>query len=774
MYQGFRTSGVVRLVCVCGVLGGLGSGALGHDEDWRKLADKQAPVFGPIWTSDLADRAAGEDGQARGPFASMGVTLLANIPINNFAGFHIDANDCWGYVSPSGREYAILGLNAGFGIVDITVPTSPVILATIAGPASLWHDVKVIGEYAYGVSDSTGVGVQIMDLSDVDNGNVTFVGNSNAGGFSTAHNLVSNPDSGRLFIVGANVGNGGLVELDVSNPEAPQIAGAWTDFYIHDAQVVSFTEGPFAGREIAFCCSGLDGGFTNTGLRIVDVTDPNNFFTVATLFYSTPSYAHQGWLSPDKRYFYINDELDENDGLVPTTTTRVVDVSDINNPVQAGTFTTGLGSIDHNLYTRDELIFESNYRSGLRIFNATDPVNPVEVGFFDTHPGSNGLGFNGAWSNYPYFPSGTVIVSDIERGLFILDVDALGPRLLVSLDGAAPAVFPPAGGASLSIAVQELGQSVDPALVRLNVIAGGPTIEVAGTDNADGTWSFTTPVVACGPDATFWVSVTSTSGQEYTVPADFPGSSFSAPIASDSATPFADNFQTNMGWGVTGNASDGQWDRGVPVGGGDRGDPASDFDGSGQCYLTDNVDGNSDVDGGSTTLTSPGMDASGGGQAILSYARWFSNTAGGGANEDIMLVEISNNNGASWQTLETVGPSGVEAGGGWFERSFVLGDIFASPSSQVRVRFTASDVGSGSVVEAGVDAVMVTVLTCEDAPGCPADLAAPFGTLDFSDVVAFLGAFGAGEPAADFAAPFGTFDFSDVVAFLGAFGAGCP
>lgn len=772
MYQGSRTSASIRVLCVCGVAAGLGSSAKGHDEDWRKLADRMPPVFGPIWSADRADELVnGVD--PRGLFDASGVTLLSNVPINNFAGSHIDANDCWGYVSPSGREYAILGLNAGFGIVDITTPTSPVILATIPGPASLWHDVKVVGEYAYGVSDSTGVGVQIMDLSDVDNGNVRFVGNSTAGGFTTAHNIVANPDSGRLFIVGGNVGNGGLVELDLSNPESPQIAGAWTQFYIHDAQVVSYTEGPFAGREIAFCNSGLDGGFTSTGLRIVDVTNPNNFFTVSTLFYSTPSYSHQGWLSPDKRYFYLNDELDENNGQVSTTTTRIIDVSYINNPFQAGTFTTGLGSIDHNLYTRDELIFESNYRTGLRVFNATDPLNPVEVGFFDTHPGSNGLGFNGAWSNYPYFPSGNVIVSDIERGLFVLDVEALDDRLLVSVEGELPDSVPPAGGASVSIRVQELGLSVDPGEVKLHVIAGGPAVEVLGSDNGDGTWSFVTPPLSCGTDASYWFTVMSTSGQSYTLPADFPASNYTAAIASSSVAVFDDNFETNQGWSVSGNASDGQWNRGVPVGGGDRGDPPADFDGSGRCYLTDNVDGNSDVDGGSTILTSPAMDATGG-QAVLSYARWFSNTAGGSPNEDTMLVEISNDNGGSWQTLEVVGPSGPEAGGGWFEKSFKINDIFPSPSSQVRVRFTASDVGSGSVVEAGVDAVKVTVLTCEDAPSCVADLAEPFGSLDFSDVVAFLAAFGAGDAAADLAAPFGSLDFSDVVAFLSAFGAGCP
>ncbi len=55
-----------------------------------------------------------------------------------------------------------------------------------------------------------------------------------------------------------------------------------------------------------------------------------------------------------------------------------------------------------------------------------------------------------------------------------------------------------------------------------------------------------------------------------------------------------------------------------------------------------------------------------------------------------------------------------------------------------------------------------------------ADLDEPFGELDFSDVLAFLVAFGSMAPEADLAEPIGVFDFSDVLAFLSAFGAGCP
>ncbi len=771
MQQGHRIAGPLRLSLAAGIVLGAATQALAHDEDWRKLVALQPPVLGELWTLDQAVR-EGTD-PSRG-FAASGITLYAHLPLNTFPGGHTTGNDCWGYVSDSGREYAIMGLEKGVAIVEVTNPTSPVVLDTIPGPDSLWGDVKVIGDYVYAVTDvEAGFGVQIIDLSDVDNGNVRLVGNTTAGGFTLCHNLVANEESGRLFLAGANVGNGGLVELDLSNPEAPQIASAWTQFYVHDAQVVSYTEGPFAGREIAFCGSGLDGGFTSTGMRVVDVTTPGAFFTVATLFYSTPSYSHQLWLSEDKQYLYLNDELDEIDGLVSQTTTRIIDVSDINNPFQAGTFSNGLGSTDHNLYTIDDLILESNYQTGLRIFDASDPLNPVEIAFFDTYPADDLTGFNGAWSNYPWFPSGTVIVSDINRGLFVLGPDALGPRLRVQIVGDAPETLPSLGGATIEVSIEEIGLDADEGTIELNIISQSGQATIGASPTAQpGVYSFTTPPLGCG-SASYWVSVDATSGQSFTVPAGFPSSTFSAVVADSQESVFQDDFESDTGWSVSGNASDGQWDRGTPVGGGDRGDPAADFDGSGQCYLTDNQDGNSDVDGGSTILTSPALDASGD-ETYLTYATWFSNTAGSGAGEDTMLVEISNNNGGSWQTLETIGPGGVEASGGWFAKSWRLQDVFAAPSDQVRVRFTAGDLGTGSVVEAGVDAVEVVRYACDETPPCPADLAEPFGQLDFSDVVAFLTAFGSMDAAADLAEPFGQWDFSDVLAFLAAFGAGCP
>jgi len=221
------------------------------------------------------------------------------------------------------------------------------------------------------------------------------------------------------------------------------------------------------------------------------------------------------------------------------------------------------------------------------------------------------------------------------------------------------------------------------------------------------------PSSTCGQVLKYYVTAEATNGVLQADPATGPEAYHTAISAGEQQILFADDFETDRGWSVSSTATDGQWSRGVPVGGGDRGDPPTDADGSGACFLTDNVDGNSDVDSGNTVLTSPAINGitAEPGFLVLSYWRWYSNVAGDSPNQDTFVVQVSNNNGTSWVDLETVGPGGIEVQGGWYRRVAKL-DMF-TPSSQMRVRFIAADVDPGSVVEAAVDGVEFKILRCQ-------------------------------------------------------------
>lgn len=389
-----------------------------HEGD-PKLRDRQPRYEG------LGFARGGYKGKVGPEFPAEGLVMQSWVTIPEFEGTHSRANDCWGYTAPSGREYALIGLQRGTGFVEVTDPTDPRIVDVIDGVGSTWRDVKTYGHHAYVVSEGGG-GLQVIDMSQIDNNVVTLVREVTSGGTTATHNVAIDTESGFLYRTGGS--SNGLRIYDLSDPGNPTYITSWTDRYVHDAQIVTYTEGPYAGRQIAFACAGFNGGRDQTGLSIVDVTDKQNMQVLTHYQFSNPNYSHQGWLSEDRNYFYLNDELDEaNTGS--ETTTRVIDVSDLLNPFEAATFTNGSRAIDHNLYTHNGYIFESNYRSGLRVFSTCNPLAPNEIAYFDTYPDSDSANFNGLWSVYPYFPSGTIIGSDIEKGLFVWRMDP-GPKSL--------------------------------------------------------------------------------------------------------------------------------------------------------------------------------------------------------------------------------------------------------------------------------------------------------------------------------------------------------
>ena len=367
------------------------------------------------------------DVTAGGGFNSLNVQFMSQLNPRSFstnaACTGVCANDIWAYVSPTGREYAIVGLRTGTGFVDVTDPYNPSIVASMVDATSIWSDMKTYGHYAYNVNESGG-GMQIFDLSNIDPParQVKLVGTLTQSGLQRSHTMYINEESGFAYLAGSNLSGGRLLAVSLANPAAPVIAGQALDpFYVHATQVVSYHTGPYAGREIAFCYDG------SVGLRILDVTSKSNMYLRSSVTYPTLSYCHQGELTDDRRFVLIDDELDESDGLVGTTTTYVVNVEDLDNPFYVGSFTNGQPSIDHNQMIRGDYTFQANYTTGLRVYNiATLPV-ATEVGFLDTYPPNNGRNFDGAWGVYAKLPSGTVLVSDIQGGLFALDVtEAVG------------------------------------------------------------------------------------------------------------------------------------------------------------------------------------------------------------------------------------------------------------------------------------------------------------------------------------------------------------
>jgi len=346
-------------------------------------------------------------------------------------------NDIWGWTdSTTQREFAIVGRVDGTSFVEVTDPANPVYLGdlpmTEGAKANMWRDMKVYKNHAFIVADGAGPhGMQVFDLTqlrNVQNAPATFKETARYDRIHSAHNIVINEATGFAYPVGNSMGGetcgGALHMIDIRDPSGPKFAGCYADpstgkartGYTHDSQCVVY-HGPdeqYKGREICFNSS-------ETALGIADVTDKQNPKPISVASYPNVAYAHQGWLTDDHRFFYMDDEGDELAGTAPRTRTLVFDLADLDDPVVSKEFFGTTAATDHNLYVRGRYMYQSNYVSGLRIIDVKDPANPVEVGYFDTVPfGENQAGFAGSWSNFPYFKSGVIAVTSMREGLFMV------------------------------------------------------------------------------------------------------------------------------------------------------------------------------------------------------------------------------------------------------------------------------------------------------------------------------------------------------------------
>ena len=285
--------------------------------------------------------------------------------------------------------------------------------------------------------------------------------------------------------------------------------------------------------------------------------------------------------------------------------------------------------------------------------------------------------------------------------------------------------------------------------------------------NGGNDYTATFPAFDCGASVDWYVSFTTVDGDEVVSPSGAPNNSFNALAYSGEDIVFDDDFQSDQGWSVQTSASEGAWTRVTPSAGGVRCDAPTDADGSGMCYVTGNG-GTEDVDGGSTVLYSPIMDASE--SPVLSYYRWYNNGTncnGADPQNDYFYIEISSDGGSSWTNLETVGPVN-ESNGGWYFVEFDLLNVSGfDPSADFQVRFDCGDLGAGSIIEAGVDGVSLSRSYCDEA-GCLEDVNGD-GTVDVTDLLEVVNMWGSDDSNADVNDD-GIVDVSDLLAIVSAWG----
>ncbi|MDE2828464.1 MAG: choice-of-anchor B family protein [Bacteroidota bacterium] len=346
-------------------------------------------------------------------------------------------SDVWEWTDPeTGIEYGLIGHLEGTVFIDLSIPSSPKYLGALprtqGSPGSTWRDIKVYKDHAFIVADGAREhGMQIFDLTQLRglvDPPVEFESTAHYDRIHSAHNIVINEETGFAFAVGASAGGetcgGGLHIIDIREPLNPVFAGCFADEttgrrktgYSHDAQCVIYS-GPdtdYTGREICF-------GANETAISISDVTDKENPVAIGTGSYPDATYVHLGWLTEDHSYFFQNDELDEMRNKVDKTRTLIWDVNDLSDPIMIREYYGPTSASDHNLYIHGNLMYQANYKSGLRIIDVSSPEDPVEIGYFDTTPhGTDEAGIDGTWSSYPYFESGIIVVTSIREGVFIL------------------------------------------------------------------------------------------------------------------------------------------------------------------------------------------------------------------------------------------------------------------------------------------------------------------------------------------------------------------
>lgn len=660
------------------------------------------------------------------------------------------ANVC-GYWQ-NGQEYALVGGQAGLIIVNITNPDAPQQIVQIPGPNNLWKEIKVYSHYAY-VTSEGGQGVQIVDLSNLPSANLNYHyykgDGAIAGQLDGIHALHIDVKKGFLYTYGGSIdqndpGGAKIFNLNL-DPYNPKYVARFEQLgYIHDG---------YADNDTLYACH-ISAGI----MSIVDMADKSNPQVLGTV--ETPGkFAHNSWMTDDRKHVLTTDEK------APSFLTAydVSDPSDIRELDRISP-NNGNGTYVHNTHIINDYAVTSWYTSGVLIVDAHRPQNLITVAQYDTYAGNN-LEFEGCWGAFPYFPSGTIIASDIDPG----QLTVLTPtyKRACYLEGK---ITNGCNGQPLAGATVRITGSTDPAKIvttkadglyktgqvtpgNFTALISAPgfpsktvnitlsTAQVTVLDvlmdagvvfTANGTVTeigTNTPIanamVTLSSTINSYTLTTNANGQftkdcvpqgTYTATAGKWGYlagnvsvNLGTPILIQLAPGYYDDFIADLGWTTASAASSGDWERGEPDGttyDGDQVNPEFDasVDNNVQCYVTGNGGGQAgsdDVDDGFVSLVSPVMKLGAYQDAVLTFYYWFFNGGGSGTPNDKMQVNLLKGN----QTINILDITNSESN--WrFSGDIHLKD-FTTLSDNIRIEFIVRDDNPGHLSEGAVDVFSV-------------------------------------------------------------------
>ena len=607
--------------------------------------------------------------------------------------FEQNASDITGFAQ-DGREFAVMGLQNAAVFIDVTDPHNPFEIDRISGSNSIWRDLKYWNRHVYIGTDAND-GIKVVSVDNLDNpllvNTITDVDNS--------HNIHIDED-GYLYIVGADEHDVWIFSLD--SPENPQLVGTWDAEYCHDIEVYN---------NKLYCAAIYTGNF-----YIVDVSDKSNPFTLVSHFTGLNGIStHDVAITEDENYLFTGDE--NLSGHI-----KVWDISNYNNINLVDEYQTlnGEEHTAHNLYVRpgtDQLII-SYYADGTRVLDISDPENLQEIAYYDMS-NIEGL-YVSNWGVYAYMPSGIIISSDIEQGLFVLELG--GVSILhddiqdINIDIEGPYV-------SFETNVETFNGYIDN--VTLHYSLDNENWEEVSMFNVDTTlYESVISFDQSGVVIYYYLTASNNLGQSSLYPQDDSSIMF---VYGELPDIISDDFEENNGWYVESDASSGIWELANPVPTYDDGVLAQtdeDHTENGElCYVTGNNEqnnsGQDDIDGGTTVLYSPLYDLSNYNDVLLTYWRWYTNNLGNNPGTDYWNVQVSNNGGENWTTIENVNQSNPA----WKKMRFVLGS-YIDISDNMQFRYIASDlfydgdVGSGgSLVEAALDDFLLEAIAFDVITG---------------------------------------------------------